>query len=104
MITGKCILVEIMPNIKPWCWPVNYVCDRGMYIPTRPAHILEYQEEMIDAQGNHYWKTIDTTAASGSSSMKEFLEQMKDYYDNMSSFRHKYLHKIPPKNHPAQDY
>ena len=41
-----------MPNIKPWCWPPDYTCDRVMYIPTRPAHILEYQEEMIDAQGN----------------------------------------------------
>ena len=39
-----------MPNIKPWCWPPNYRRDRVMYIPTRPAHLLEYQEEMIDAK------------------------------------------------------
>ena len=92
-----------MPNIRPWCWPTNYTCDRVMYIPTRPAHILEYQEELIDAEGNVYWKTVDTTAASGSSSMKEFLEQMKDYYENMSCYRHHVGHS-KPKNHPAQDY
>jgi len=55
-----------------------------MYIPTRPAHILEYQEELIDTKGNVYWKTVDTTAASRSSSIKEFLEQMKDFYETKS--------------------
>ena len=84
MITGKCILVEIMPNIKPWCWPVNYIYDRVMYIPTRPAHILEYQEEMIDAEGNVYWKTVDSTTLSGATSVKEFLEQIKDFYESKS--------------------
>ena len=73
-----------MPNIKPWCWPVDYVCDRVMYIPTRPAHILEYQEEMIDAEGNVYWKTVDSTTFGGSTSVKEFLEQMKDFYETKS--------------------
>ena len=84
MITGKCILVEIMPNIKPWCWPVNYIYDRVMYIPTRPAHILEYQEEMIDAEGNVYWKTVDSTTLGGATSVKEFLEQIKDFYESKS--------------------
>jgi len=73
-----------MPNIKPWCWPVNYVCDRVMYIPTRPAHILEYQEEMIDTEGNVYWKTVDSTTLSGATSIKEFLEQIKDFYETKS--------------------
>ena len=95
---------RLMPNIKPWYWPPKYTCDRVVYVPTRPANLFEYQEEMIGIQGNSYWKTVDTTAASGSSSVKEFLEQMKDYYDNMSSFRHKYIQNNPPKNHPAQDY
>ena len=36
-----------------------------MYIPTRPAHLLEYQEEVIDAEGNVYWKTVDSTAVGG---------------------------------------
>jgi len=84
MITGKCILVEIMPNIKPWCWPPDYTYDRVMYTPTRSAHILEYQEEMIDAEGNVYWKTVDSTTFGGSTSVKEFLEQMKDFYESKS--------------------
>ena len=62
-----------MPNIKPWYWPPKYTCDRVVYVPTRPANLFEYQEELIDAEGNVYWKTVDTTTASGSSSMKEFL-------------------------------
>ena len=86
---------RLMPNIKPWCWPPDYTYDRVMYIPTRPANLLEYQEEMIDAQGNHYWKTVDTTAASGSSSMKQFQEQMKDYYESRSLERIKHAFDNP---------
>ena len=93
-----------MATIQPWLYPNNPLSvDRVVYTPTLSAHILEYQEEMIDAEGNVYWKTVDTTAASGSSSMKEFLEQMKDYYENMSCYRHHVGHS-KPKNHPAQDY
>ena len=66
-----------------------------MYIPTRPANLLEYQEEMIDAQGNHYWKTVDTTSASGSSSMKQFQEKMKDYYESRSLERIKHSFDNP---------
>ena len=104
MITGKCILVKIMPSIQPWLYPNNPSVDRIAYIPLQSAHILQYQEEFVDAEGNVYWKTTDTTTISGAASVKEFLEQMKDYYDNMSSFRHKYTQNNPPKNHPAQDY
>ena len=73
-----------MPNIKPWCWPPDYTYDRVMYIPTRPANLLEYQEEMIDAEGNVYWKTIESTTLSGATSVKEFLEQIKDFYESKS--------------------
>ena len=84
-----------MPNIQPWLYPPHPSPDRVAYTPTRSAHILEYQEEMIDAEGNHYWKTVDTTAASGSSSMKEFLEQMKDYYESRSLERIKHAFDNP---------
>ena len=84
-----------MPNIKPWCWPTNYTCDRVMYIPTRPAHVLEYQEEMIDAEGNVYWKTIDSTTLGGATSVKEFLEQIKDFYESKSLERIKYSFDNP---------
>ena len=105
MITGKCILVEIMSNIQPWLYPNNpFSVDRVVYTPTLSAHILEYQEEFVDAKGNIFWKTTDTTTIGAHASVKEFLEQMKDYSDNMSSFRHKYIQNNPPKNHPAQDY
>ena len=80
-----------MPNIKPWCWPVDYVCDRVMYIPTRPAHILEYQEEMIDTQGNAYWKTVASTAVGGFSSIKDLLEEMTNFYESNSCQRDKML-------------
>ena len=80
-----------MPNIKPWCWPPNYRRDRVMYIPTRPAHLLEYQEEMIDAEGNVYWKTMDSTTFGGSTSVKEFLEQMKDFYESKSCRKDKMI-------------
>ena len=73
-----------MPNIKPWYWPPKYTCDRVMYVPTRPANLLEYQEEMIDAEGNVYWKTVDSTTIGGATSVKEFLEQMKDFYETKS--------------------
>ena len=89
MITGKCILVKIMPSIQPWLYPNNPSVDRIAYIPLQSAHILQYQEEFVDAEGNVYWKTVDTTAASGSSSMKEFQEQMKDYYENQSCTKDK---------------
>ena len=85
MITGKCILVEIMPSIQPWLYPNNPLSvDRVTYTPTRSAHILEYQEEMIDAEGNVYWKTVDSTTLSGATSVKEFLEQIKDFYETKS--------------------
>jgi len=73
-----------MPKIQPWCWPTDYTYDRVIYIPGRRAHLLEYQEELIDSEGNTYWKTTDTTSADHRSSVKEFLEQMKDYYEQES--------------------
>ena len=91
MITGKCILVEIMPNIKPWYWPPKYTCDRVVYVPTRPANLFEYQEEMIGIQGNSYWKTVDTTAVRGFASMKDLLEQMKDFYESNSCRKDKMI-------------
>ena len=84
-----------MTTIQPWLYPNNPSVDRIVYIPLQSAHILEYQEEMIDAEGNVYWKTIDTTAASGSSSMKQFQEQMKDYYESRSLERIKHSFDNP---------
>ena len=84
MITGKCILVEIMPSIQPWLYPPKPSVDRIVYIPLQSAHILQYQEEFVDAEGNVYWKTTDTTTISGAASVKEFLEQMKDFYETKS--------------------
>ena len=84
MITGKCILVEIMPSIQPWLYPNKHSVDRIAYIPLQSAHILQYQEEFVDAEGNVYWKTTDTTTISGAASVKEFLEQMKDFYETKS--------------------
>ena len=84
MITGKCILVEIMPSIQPWLYPNKHSVDRIAYIPLQSAHILQYQEEFVDAEGNVYWKPTDTTTISGAASVKEFLEQMKDYYETCS--------------------
>ena len=84
MITGKCILVKIMPSIQPWLYPNNPSVDRIAYIPLQSAHILQYQEEFVDAEGNVYWKTTDTTTISGAASVKEFLEQMRDYYETCS--------------------
>jgi len=73
-----------MPKIRPWCWPTNYTYDRVIYIPGRRANLLEYQEELIDSEGKSYWKTTDTTSADHRSSVKEFQEQMKDYYEQES--------------------
>ena len=82
---------RLMPNIKPWYWPPKYTCDRVMYVPTRPANLLEYQEEMIGTQGNHYWKTVDTTAVGGFASIKDLLEQMKDFYESKSCRKDKII-------------
>ena len=73
-----------MPSIQPWLYPNKHSVDRIAYIPLQSAHILQYQEEFVDAEGNVYWKTTDTTTISGAASVKEFLEQMKDYYENCS--------------------
>ena len=73
-----------MTTIQPWLYPNNPSVDRIVYIPLQSAHILEYQEEMIDAENNVYWKTVDSTTFGGSTSVKEFLEQMKDYYETKS--------------------
>ena len=73
-----------MTTIQPWLYPNNPSVDRIVYIPLQSAHILEYQEEMIDAEGNVYWKTVDSTTIGGATSVKEFLEQMKDFYETKS--------------------
>ena len=92
MITGKCILVETMSSIQPWLYTNNpFSVDRVVYTPTLSVHILEYQEEMIDAEGNVYWKTIDSTTLSGATSVKEFLEQIKDFYESKSCRKDKML-------------
>ena len=85
-----------MANIQPWVYPNHPFCvDRVTYTPTRSAHILEYQEEMIDAEGNVYWKTIESTTLSGATSVKEFLEQIKDFYVSKSLERIKYSFDNP---------
>ena len=92
MITGKCILVETMSSIQPWLYPNNpFSVDRVVYTPTLSVHMLKYQEEMIDAKGNVYWKTTDTTTISGAASVKEFLEQMKDFYESKSCRKDKMI-------------
>ena len=73
-----------MTTIQPWLYSNNPSVDRIVYIPLQSAHILEYQEEMIDAEGNVYWKTVDSTTIGGATSVKEFLEQMKDFYESKS--------------------
>ena len=76
---------RLRANIQPWVYPNHPFCvDRVTYTPTRSAHILEYQEEMIDAEGNVYWKTVDSTTLSGATSVKEFLAQIKDFYESKS--------------------
>ena len=84
-----------MTTIQPWLYPNNPSVDRIVYIPLQSAHILEYQEEMIDAEGNVYWKTVDSTTLSGATSIKEFLEQIKDYYESRSLERIKYSFDNP---------
>ena len=73
-----------MTTIQPWLYPNNPSVDRIVYIPLQSAHILEYQEEMIDTEVNVYWKTVDSTTIGGATSVKEFLEQMKDFYESKS--------------------
>ena len=80
-----------MTTIQPWLYPNNPSVDRIVYIPLQSAHILEYQEEMIDAKGNVYWKTVDSTTIGGATSVKEFLEQMKDFYESKSCRKDKML-------------
>ena len=87
MITGKCMLVENMPSIQPCLYQNKHSLDLISYIPLQSAHILQYQEEFVDAEGNVYWKTTDTTTISGAASVKEFLEQMKDYYETCSCLK-----------------
>ena len=84
-----------MPSIQPWLYPNKHSVDRIAYIPLQSAHILQYQEEFVDAEGNVYWKTTDTTTISGAASVKEFLEQIKDFYESKSLERIKYSFDDP---------
>jgi len=83
------LALTTMPKIKPWCWPTNYTYDRVMYIPGQRANLLEYQEQLVDSEGKSYWKTTDTTLFDHRTSVKEFLEEMKDYYENQSCTKNK---------------
>jgi len=73
-----------MPTISPWVYPMNPKFDRVAYLPGRQLHALEYQVEMIDSKGNPYWKTEDTSTVLPDTSVKQFLEQMQDYYEKHS--------------------
>ena len=86
---------RLMAPIQPWLYPNNPSVDRIAYIPLQSAHILQYQEEFVDAEGNVYWKTIDSTTLSGATSVKEFLEQIKDFYESKSLERIKYSFDNP---------
>jgi len=83
------LALTTMPKFQPWCWPTNYTYDRVMYIPGQRAHMLEYQEQLIDSEGKSYWKTTNTTLFDYRTSVKEFQEQMKDYYENCSCTKNK---------------
>ena len=83
------LALTTMPKIQPWCWPTNYTYDRVMYIPGQRANLIEYQEKLIDSEGKSYWKTTDTTLFDHRTSVKEFLEEMKDYYENQSCTKNK---------------
>ena len=83
------LALTTMPKIQPWCWPTNYTYDRVMYIPGRRANLIEYQEQLVDSEGKSYWKTTDTTLFDHRTSVKEFQEQMKDYYENQSCTKDK---------------
>ena len=88
----NCLFLTTMTTIQPWLYPNNpSSVDRVTYTPTLSAHILEYQEEMIDAEGNVYWKTVDSTTFGGSTSVKDFLEQMKDFYETKSCRKDKMI-------------
>jgi len=73
-----------MPTITPWVYPMNPKFDRVAYLPGRQLHTLEYQVEMIDFEGNPYWKTEDISTVLPDTSVKQFLEQMQDYYEKHS--------------------
>jgi len=63
---------------------MNPKFDRVAYLPGRQLHALEYQVEMIDFEGNPYWKTEDISTVLPDTSVKQFLEQMQDYYEKHS--------------------
>ena len=83
------LALTTMPKIQPWYWTTDYNKDRVMYIPGQHAHLLEYQELLVDSKDKSYWKTTDTTSVDRRSSVKEFQEQMKDYYENCSCTKDK---------------
>ena len=80
-----------MPNIRPWFYPPRPFADRVIYTPTRPAHLLEYQEEVMDPEGHIYWKTMDSTAVGGFASKEDLLEEMKNFYESNSCQKDKML-------------
>ena len=73
-----------MPVIQPWTYPLSPEFDRVTYLPGKKLHALEYQVQMIDAEGNSYWKTEDTSTVIPETSVKDFLEQMKNCYEDHS--------------------
>ena len=73
-----------MPVIQPWTYPLSPKFDRVTYLPGKKLHALEYQVEMIDSEGNSYWKTEDTSTVIPETSVKDFLEQMRNCYEEHS--------------------
>ena len=73
-----------MPVIQPWTYPLSPEFDRVTYLPGKKLHALEYQVQMIDAEGNSYWKTEDTSTVIPETSVKDFLEQMRNCYEDHS--------------------
>ena len=76
--TSVLILFKIMtPTIQAWYYPREFnTLDRVKYIPVQQPHTVEYQKYI-----NGSWVSVDFLMFGSDTSVKQFQERMKDWYE-----------------------
>jgi len=65
------------PDIQAWYYPrENNTLDRVRYIPTQQPHTVEYQKFI-----NGSWVSVDFLMFGSDTSVKNFRERMKSWYE-----------------------
>tara|TARA_R100000988_G_C3984202_1_gene158715 strand:- start:513 stop:800 length:288 start_codon:yes stop_codon:yes gene_type:complete len=65
------------PDIQAWYYPREHnTLDRVRYIPVQQPHTVEYQKYI-----NGSWVSVDFLMFGSDTSVKQFRERMKNWYE-----------------------